>query len=313
MTKSGFVAQDVVRIPIGIANAYIVGYAREWILVDSGTPGSAGSILKATAEHMGAGSVPKAILLTHGHFDHAGSARELAAHWGVKIYVHHREKPFVNGSSKYPPADPTVGGFMAQVIRFVPDIGLDLTPWLRELTELKLPWLQEWQLIETPGHTAGHISLFREGDGTLLAGDAITTVNQDNIFSAISQARQVSRPPAYYTPNWEQAQASVIKLAGLNPRVIAAGHGNPMSGDEALQQLHDLARNFPVPEYGRYANQPALLDDHGIAYLPPPVPDPVKRNTLLAIGSISAIGLAVWLNRRERTRVEESSHLDRAA
>jgi glyoxylase-like metal-dependent hydrolase (beta-lactamase superfamily II) len=313
MSKSGFVAQDVVRIPIGIANAYIIGYTREWILVDTGTPGSAEAIVKATAEHMGAGSIPKAIVLTHGHFDHAGSARELAAHWGAKIYAHRREKPFVSGSSKYPPADPTVGGFMAQVIRFVSNVSFDLQPWLRELPDLQLPWLHEWQLIETPGHTAGHISLFRKSDGVLLAGDAFTTIDQDNMFSAISQARQVSRPPAYYTPNWDQARSSVKKLAELNPRVLAAGHGNPMSGDEALQQLHELARHFPVPEHGRYTDQPAQFDENGIAYLPPPVSDPVKRNTLLAVAGVSAIGLAVWMNRRERAKVDESSHLDRAA
>ena len=151
MNRSGFVAQDVVRITGGISNAYIIGYAREWVLVDTGTPGNAENILKATAEHMGPGSVPKAIVLTHGHFDHAGSAKELAAHWGVKIYVHHREKPFVNGASKYPPADPTVGGFMAQVIRFVPTTSFDLRPWLRELPDSQPPWLQEWQYW-TPGH-----------------------------------------------------------------------------------------------------------------------------------------------------------------
>ena len=46
MSKSAFVTQDVVRIPIGTANAYIIGYAREWILVDTGTPGNADKILK---------------------------------------------------------------------------------------------------------------------------------------------------------------------------------------------------------------------------------------------------------------------------
>jgi glyoxylase-like metal-dependent hydrolase (beta-lactamase superfamily II) len=315
MSKSTFVAQDVVRIPIGIANAYIIGYAREWVLVDTGTPGNADTILKATSEHMGAGSVPKAIILTHGHFDHAGSAKDLASHWGVKIYVHHREKPFVNGTSEYPPADPTIGGFMSQIIRFVPNVSFDLRPWLRELSESRLPWLQEWQVIETPGHTPGHISLFRESDGTLLGGDAFTTVNQDNMFDALSQAKHVSRPPAYYTPDWERARLSVQKLAALDPNVLAAGHGRPMSGGEALQQLRELARNFPVPEYGRYVQEPAQFDENGIAYLPPPVPDPVKRNAVLALAGLSAIGLAIWTNRRAKMQdqLKDTSVRDRAA
>jgi glyoxylase-like metal-dependent hydrolase (beta-lactamase superfamily II) len=313
MNSSGFVTQDVVRITTGIANAYIVGYAREWILVDTGTPGNAEKILKVAAEHMGTGSRPQAIVLTHGHFDHAGSAKDLASHWGVKIYVHHREKPFVNGTSKYPPPDPTVGGFMAQVIRFVPNTSFDLQPWLRELPESRLPWLQEWQVIETPGHTAGHISLFREKDGTLLAGDAFTTVNQDSMVGAISQAPEVSRPPAYYTPDWGLARSSVQKLAALNPRVLAAGHGKPMSGEIAQQQLHELAANFPVPEHGRYVPVPAQLDDGGIAYLPPPAPDPVKRNAVIALAGVSAIGVTVWANRRARARADENLVVDRAA
>jgi hypothetical protein len=206
-----------------------------------------------------------------------------------------------------------VGGFMAQVIRFVPNVGLDLQPWLREFSASRLPWLQDWQIVETPGHTAGHISLFRESDGTLLAGDAFTTVNQDSMIGAISHARQVCRPPAYFTPDWEQARSSVQKLAALNPRVLAAGHGNPMSGDEALEQLYRLARNFPVPDYGRYVEQPAQLDNNGIAYLPPPVPDPVKRNAILAVAGLSAVGLTLWLNRRANSQMEDRSFLDRAA
>ena len=313
MSKSGFVAQDVVRIPLGIVNAYIIGYAREWVLVDTGTPGNAENILKATAEHMGPGSVPKAIVLTHGHFDHSGSAKELASHWGVKVYVHHREKPFLNGASKYPPFDPTVGGFMSQIIRFVPNRSLDLGPWLREFSESRLPWLQEWRVIETPGHTAGHICLFRESDGTLLAGDAITTMNQDNMFDVISQVKQVSGPPPYGTPDWEHARSSVRRLAALNPYTLAAGHGNPMSGDDALQQLRELARDFPVPDHGRYVQEPARFDDNGIAYLPPPVSDPVKRNTMIAVAGLSAVGVAIWMNRRAKTQVDDRPYLHRAA
>lgn len=313
MSNSGFVAQEVVRIPVGIANAYIIGYAREWMLVDSGSPGSAQKIIRAAAEHMGRDSAPKAIVLTHGHFDHAGSARELAAHWGVKIYVHHREKPFVNGNSKYPPADPTVGGFMAQVVRFVPNIGLDLEPWLREFSDSRLPWLQEWQVVETPGHTPGHISLFRESDATLLAGDALTTMNQDNLVAALSQARELCGPPAYFTPDWQHAKSSLQKLAALNPRIVAAGHGKPISGDDTPELLHDLAGNFSGPEYGRYIHEPAQFDEHGIAYLPPPVPDPVRRNTAIAFAALAAVGVVVWLNRRPKARTASLSALDRAA
>jgi hypothetical protein len=105
----------------------------------------------------------------------------------------------------------------------------------------------------------------------------------------------------------------VEKLAALNPRILAAGHGKPMAGENALQQLRELARDFPVPEHGRYVVQPAQLDENGIAYLPPPAPDPVKRNAMIAAAGVSAIGLTVWLNRRGRAQVDEGVVLDRAA
>ena len=311
--KAELIAQQVVRIPTGIANAYLVGSTREWVLVDAGTPGNKQNILKAVHEHLGSDAVPQAIVLTHGHFDHAGSAKTLAQHWSVPIFVHRRELPFVDGTSAYPPPDPTVGGFMSQVIRFVPNLKIDLTPHLRELQAGDLPWLSGWQVIETPGHTPGHVSLFRREDGVLLAGDAFTTMNQDSMIGTLSRRQQVWRPPTYYTPDWQSAAASVRRLAELSPNVLAAGHGVPMSGAGALEELRELARNFPVPEHGRYVHEPALTDQNGITYLPPPVPDPVKRTALIGAAAAGAIAGGIWLATRPAAEEREDIEWRRAA
>ena len=300
MSKSEVIAHDVIRVPTGISNAYIVGTAQRWVLIDSGTPGNASNILTAAEQHLGPNATPLAIVLTHGHFDHAGSASELAQHWGVEVFVHHREMPFVDGTSHYPPPDPTVGGLMAQITRFVPTTRIDLTPHVRklDLASGELPWAPGWLIIETPGHTAGHVSFFRPADSTLIAGDAFTTMNQDNIVGMISKRQQVRRPPAAFTPDWKAAEESVRLLASLNPRVLAAGHGVPMEGYDALAQLRDLARHFPLPRYGRYIPDPVRYDDRGIAYLPSPVPDPLKR-TLGIIGVTTvSLGIGYWLSRR---------------
>lgn len=311
--KAELVAREVVRVPTGIANAYIVGSRSEWVLVDAGTPGNKENILAAVREHLGTDAAPRAIVLTHGHFDHAGSAKALAKHWGVLIFVHRRELPFVDGTSAYPPPDPTVGGFMAQVIRFVPNLKIDLTPHLRELQAGELPWLSGWQVIETPGHTAGHVSFFRREDWVLLAGDAFTTMNQDSMIGTLSRRQQVWRPPTYYTPDWQTAAQSVRRLAELSPNVLAAGHGVPMSGPEALEQLRELARNFPVPDYGRYVHEPALTDQHGITYLPPAVPDPVKRTALIGAAAAAAIAGGIWLALRPSEKDRETVEWRRAA
>lgn len=314
MAKSQLIAPGVVRVPTGVANAYMIGSATRWLLIDTGTPGNSANILRAAERHFNDATAPVAIILTHGHFDHAGSASALAEHWGVNIYVHPLEMPFVDGSSEYPPPDPTVGGFMAQVIRFVPNAKFDLRPHLRELEPGELPWLNGWEIIETPGHTAGHVSLFRRRDKVLLAGDAFTTVNQDNMIGMLSQHPRVWRPPTYYTPDWESARESVRKLASLRPLVLGAGHGRPMAGYAALDQLNRLAEDFPIPEYGRYVKEPARSDRHGLTYVPPPVPDPVKRTAAVVGAGVAAGAGAVWLIRRNRrSRRTENVEIDRAA
>jgi glyoxylase-like metal-dependent hydrolase (beta-lactamase superfamily II) len=293
------IAPGVVRIPTGISNAYLVGSREQWVLIDSGTHGYADTISEAAEQRFGADKPPESIYLTHGHFDHAGSAGTLAEQWDVPIYAHRLELPFVDGRSKYPPPDPTVGGFMSQVIRFIPDHKIDLNGFVEVMPNRKLPGLDGWESIHTPGHTPGHVSFFRKSDGTLIAGDAFATVNQDNVFELMSKRPQVCRPPAYYTIDWEQAQDSVRKLAKLKPRLLAAGHGEPMSGPEALRGLQRLAQDIHAPSHGRYVEQPVEADEDGITNLPPAAPDPVKRTaTAVAVGG-AAIGLGVYLRKRQ--------------
>src|SRR5579872_4623672 len=96
------IAPGVAVFPTLIANAYAVGDAASWVLVDACTPGHARGIRSAAAKRFGAGSRPRAIILTHGHFDHAGSAGPLADAWGVPIYAHRLELPFLTGKAHYP-------------------------------------------------------------------------------------------------------------------------------------------------------------------------------------------------------------------
>lgn len=76
----------------------------------------------------------------------------------------------------------------------------------------------------TPGHSAGHISLFRSSDGLLIAGDAFVTTIQESAFFAITQKKEVHRPPAYYTSDWDAAHQSVKILAALHPEIAVTGH-----------------------------------------------------------------------------------------
>lgn len=291
------IARDLAVIPLSIVNAYLVGDSRSWVLVDSGMPGNAGKIKAAAEKRFGPEARPRAILLTHGHFDHAGSSKELADLWDVPVYAHPLERPYLTGASQYPPLDTSAPGFFSLMARAFRSktvyVGARLADLGSNLPELGM---SDWELVRTPGHTPGHVSFFRRSDSTLLAGDALTTVNIDNPIDLITKRQQVCRPPTPGTPDWEQARQSVQAINALHPRLIAAGHGTPMS--VVSDQLNELANHFPVPKYGRYVRQPARADETGVTYLPPEPPDRLVRATTGVAAALILGGVGAFLLRR---------------
>jgi glyoxylase-like metal-dependent hydrolase (beta-lactamase superfamily II) len=239
------IARGVAVFPTLIANAYLVGDAASWVLVDACTPGHVRGIRNAAEQRFGAGARPRAIILTHGHFDHAGSAAPLADLWSVPILAPELEIPFLTGRQHYPPFDYSAPGFFTRLARVFPTSTVDLGSRVRAFDAGPIPGLDRWQKVETPGHTSGHVSFFRAEDALLLAGDAVTTMNLDSFWATVTKRKQVCRPPIPATSNWKQARESVQLLARLKPDVIAAGHGAPVKG--AAGELRHLAEDFPMP------------------------------------------------------------------
>lgn len=89
------VAKDVYCCTIQIVNIALVGTPEEWFLVDAGMPRSAHKIREEAEERFGDHAVPKAIILTHGHFDHVGSLIDLVKAWNVPVYAHELEFPIL--------------------------------------------------------------------------------------------------------------------------------------------------------------------------------------------------------------------------
>ena len=291
----------VARLRTLIANIYLVGTpGGTWVLVDTGTPGNAARILEAAAQRFGPDAHPSAILLTHGHRDHAGSALELAEHWGVDIYAHPLERPFLTGKSAYPPMDPMAGGAFSFMSRCFPGAPVNLGERLRDLPkEGEVPGLVGWRWYFTPGHAPGHVAFFQPCESVLLAGDACTTMDLDSAMGIAIQEPRISRPPAPFTYDWVEARRSVETLAALEPLVIAAGHGEPMSGPQVADGLVHLARHFPEPR-GRYARVPARTDEYGVTFVPPAVTDPVPAIAAAVGLGVIAIGAAIaWSQRRK--------------
>jgi glyoxylase-like metal-dependent hydrolase (beta-lactamase superfamily II) len=292
---------DLAYLRTGIVNLYLCGrrdaLGSSWVLIDAGMPGSAARIIRAAEEWTGSAAAPAAIILTHGHFDHVGALKGLLERWDVPVYAHHLELPYLTGRSSYPPPDPTVGGgAMAALARFYPRGPINLGERIRTLPEDgSVPGMPEWRWVHTPGHTPGHVSLFRDADSTLIAGDAFVTTKQESATAVLTQRPELHGPPAYYTPDWESARRSVERLAALEPFQVATGHGPPLRGREMMANLHELARNFDrlaVPRRGRYVGRPAVADERGVVTVPPPVPDPLPR-ILLGAGLAIMAGAAL--------------------
>lgn len=246
---------------IQIVNISLVGYPEsdEFVLVDAGMPKSANEIISVIEARFGANSRPKAIILTHGHFDHVGGLIELVKHWEVPVYAHQLEMPFLTGQKSYPEPDPSVeGGLIAKMSPSFPNEPINLGSSVQTLpSDGTVPHMPGFRWIHTPGHSPGHVSLFRESDGALIAGDAFTTVKQEYMYKVFTQELEISGPPRYLTTDWEAAKQSVIKLEALKPKVAVTGHGLPMSGEVLTTSLKKLVNEFEkiaLPDYGKYVN-----------------------------------------------------------
>ena len=279
MTNKYFqVSQGVWGMRIVFVNVYMIanrrGAGKGWVLVDTGLKGSAKKIIAMAEALFGLGTRPSAIVLTHGHSDHSGALCELLKYWDVPVYAHKLELPYLTGKSSYPPADPQVGGGLMSLVSCIfPVKPINVSKNIREIDLYDgIPELPEWKVVHTPGHTPGHISLFFPLNTTLIAGDAFTTTQAESAFYVLTYKKKVSGPPKYITTDWIAAGRSVRKLAALQPRIAATGHGPVMRGRELQTALSFLANRFEtiaIPDSGRYVGHAAVSNEDGVMYVPP--------------------------------------------
>lgn len=267
------IAADIAFRRMVMANVVFFGERSggdgNWVLIDTGIAGSKGSIIETAERRFGSGARPAAIVLTHGHFDHVGALEELVAEWDVPVYAHLLEHPYLEGSHSYPPADPWVGGgLMAVLSPLFPRKPVDIGERLRALPEDgSIPGMAGWRWLHTAGHAPGHVSLWREADRSIIAGDAFITTGQESAYDVAVQRAEMHGPPRYFTPDWGAAHASVEKLARLEPELVVTGHGRAARGATMRDALHALARDFreiAVPKDGKYVRRPLTAEDGSV-------------------------------------------------
>lgn len=201
------VAKDVYLLsgrPPSAINVYLVGD----VLVDAGTPGARRRILRQLE-----GRDVTTHVLTHAHPDHFGSSHAVCERLGIPLWAGERDAEAIETASPVVAAG-RVPALMAKM-KMPP-----AHPVARRLREGDV--VAGFTVLDVPGHSPGHIALWREADGTLICGDVFF-----NVF-------RPAHPPAFLTVDPELNRASMRRLAALRPAVAMFGHGPPVRDPDRL-------------------------------------------------------------------------------
>jgi glyoxylase-like metal-dependent hydrolase (beta-lactamase superfamily II) len=243
------VAEGVYRLGTRWINFYLVAEEREFTLIDAGYPGYWRHLCAAIDGLDASLEAIRAVIVTHHHADHAGTAEQLRSTAGARVFAGEADAWIVAGN--YPShASP---GFYRQSscrpsgIRFLAHSaaagGANYRPVAKVETlkadqSLDLPGRP--RVVHTPGHTGGHYSVALDERGVLLAGDALAT------FDYVTGARRMGLHRL--NDDREIALASLDHLDAVDAEIVLPAHGDPWTG--GLRRALELARENPGKEPG---------------------------------------------------------------
>jgi glyoxylase-like metal-dependent hydrolase (beta-lactamase superfamily II) len=196
----------------GVINCFLVRESDGFTLVDTGLRGTAESILR-TADHLGA--TIRRIALTHAHVDHIGSLDALVARLpGVELVIGKRETRLLARDFTLDKEE------TGKKLFGFPGASAHPTRLLAEGDRVG-----SLMAVASPGHTPGHLAYLDVRDNSLLAGDSFTT--QTGLVVA-GVFKPVFPFPALFSWNASVCAMSATKLRGLNPALLAVGHGRTL-------------------------------------------------------------------------------------
>jgi hydroxyacylglutathione hydrolase len=181
------------------------------VLVDAGARFDGKRILKQLE-----GRQLSAHALTHAHPDHQGSSKLVCETFGVPYWVPQNDVGKAEDPEQIRAEQPPSRiGRLFYAAMHGPGHPVD-----RALQEGDA--VGGFQVLDTPGHSRGHVSYWREGDRTLLLGDVL---NNMDIYTGVPGLRQ---PKAGVTPDPERNRESIRRLGELEPALVMFGHGAPL-------------------------------------------------------------------------------------
>lgn len=215
------IASGVHWVSGGYVNSYVIDGDEGVTLIDTLLPKKEGTVISALGEIGRSIDDVVAIVLTHSHADHAGSAAALKQASGARLYASPADAPAIRGDAK-PPHPP----MMDRVPFLKPVMGLLPAPPAVAVDELVSEGMEgrlpaDLKAIDTPGHTPGHTSylLEREG-GILFVGDA-----------AAAKKGEISR--GWFNRKRDDIDASIRRLAESDFTGACFGHSRPLDADAA--------------------------------------------------------------------------------
>ena len=225
------VAKGVYRLGTGYINFYFVEVGGRLTIVDSGLPGYWDQIPRALASLGRSFDHVEAVVLTHSHADHIGSAARLKDDHNVRTYIHDADVATAAKAETVSPLSLVPYTWRLWLMRYLAHLNkngaLKAPPLADPATfgdgeVLEVPGRP--RIIHAPGHTAGSCALLLEERGILFSGDALVTLDT---------LRGKTGPAAFTSPfaaDEDLAFQSLDRLENIHADLMLPGHGEPWTG-----------------------------------------------------------------------------------
>ncbi len=185
-------------------------YLMNDVLVDAATRFASRRILRQLR-----GRKVSTHVVTHAHPDHQGASHAVCTALGIPLWCGANDADAIENPRWIPKRMPNKLGWISYQMCAGP-----AHPVARQLRDGDD--VGGFRVIETPGHSAGHVALWRSEDRTLILGDVLFNMSMATALTGLHE------PPSFFTPDPSLNRASARKLLALEPALVCFGHGPPL-------------------------------------------------------------------------------------